>query len=99
MTDWVATTENGARWIMTDGVLRVFKEDRLLFRTSNDDMKVVDRELIPKDIAEGWEYLRNLPCSDIPEIGKSMYASSLRSWRLSSRVVDIQITKEYRFLL
>lgn len=84
--NWTAVTETGATYRETER--GIFVNDDL-YRSPG--FKVVDRAVMSEQ-EDPWGYLRGLDyADDVPEVGKSIYVADSKAWRISTKVVSVQL--------
>lgn len=85
-TDFVATTASGAQYLREGNRLTIKPSRGPVFTMHNlFELKVIDRSTLERllDIGEANP-------TDLPEVGKSIYAVDLDgTWRLSTPVVEL----------
>jgi len=88
MIDWIATTKSGAKYFSRDGRISYNGSSGAIY-FHNGQLKSVNREELSES-EDPWEYLRNLPEIEVPELGKALYVNSINEWRISTVVTDIE---------
>jgi len=87
----IATTESGAKYRFEDGYWWHRGDgphQMLLFANADWDTAISLYNIGGKEMM--FDYLRQLPQAKTPEVGASIYVTSLTYWRLSTPVVSVE---------
>lgn len=97
--DWIATTQSGAVYKRIDGKLTYEGRDGHEY-FHNGYIAVLDRDKALEYVKNSGErigalsYASTLPKAEVPELGKSLFVSAFKNWRISTDIVSLEFPKE-----